>query len=487
MTRDHYSGVPKFRNVIVNPENKLDIEGIIRPPISPKQHISAIDEAFILEGQEGVTNTIYVRTTGNDTTGDGTLDKPYATIQKAFSVFPFTFKDATYTIDITDMGTISVTDTLTFPAVVCDTPRNIDLTLPVDVLLTYGVILRATPTTVLTLESSDITSFTGKSTTGLKVINLNSSILTPGAHVGQFIWGSGLRQFGIITDNTANTIETTQRFSFTAPLYIGTHSAEILLNDAGSLVPTFKLFNVRANMLIDGIKFSNLNKDIRIPSFDAEGCLNLTLQRVQTDGLVLTNVSEAETHALNCSSTETPHPTSPATNGATVTIERDSFVWFQESYFKNTQWRVRNSGFQLDESVCDTCTAVGAGNLSSDGNSFSSLKYVHVLDGLEDGVEFTGNFRGYMFDCVVEDCVRSGVRISGGLIDLDDVDGGGNGRYGLEVTDGAHVTTPRCSVSGTLGDMLAGSNSVRSWDDFRNNAPVKEEVDATTQFVRINE
>ena len=56
-----------------------------------------------------VNTTIYVATTGSDTTGDGTSGKPYATPNKALSILP-KFIDHRYIIDI---AAGSYTDNLT--------------------------------------------------------------------------------------------------------------------------------------------------------------------------------------------------------------------------------------------------------------------------------------------------------------------------------------------------------------------------------------
>jgi hypothetical protein len=40
MSRDHYKGVPKKRNVVVNPDGLLDIEAIVKPSVSDNTSIS---------------------------------------------------------------------------------------------------------------------------------------------------------------------------------------------------------------------------------------------------------------------------------------------------------------------------------------------------------------------------------------------------------------------------------------------------------------
>lgn len=34
MSRDHYKGIPKRRNVVVKPDNTLDIDGLVHPTLT---------------------------------------------------------------------------------------------------------------------------------------------------------------------------------------------------------------------------------------------------------------------------------------------------------------------------------------------------------------------------------------------------------------------------------------------------------------------
>lgn len=70
----------------------------------------------ILGPLTGTSRWIFVRPTGNDTTGDGTIGTPYATIQKALDQLPKMLGHTSYFIDITGMNhDDAVSGALVFP------------------------------------------------------------------------------------------------------------------------------------------------------------------------------------------------------------------------------------------------------------------------------------------------------------------------------------------------------------------------------------
>jgi hypothetical protein len=100
----------------------------------------------------------------------------------------------------------------------------------------------------------------------------------------------------------------------------------------------------------------------------------------------------------------------------------------------------------------------GKGAVWANGGGVYSLQNVEINDQAGDGVTCEG---GYMF--------------------LQNVGGIGNTGVGVRANDGANV---RCLddnvvITGALGDLQAGVRPVRTWLNFRANAPIKNELDLT--------
>jgi hypothetical protein len=146
---------------------------------------------------EGCTETtssmnIYVATTGNDVTGDGTASKPYATITKAESEVPYLLKHAVQ-IHIA-AGTYSV-----FPSVV--NHQCIDN----GQLVFDGVDGIAADSGPFTLTGVDATESYG----GFKYLTVAGAGWTPNEFRGKFIRmtsGAALNGIGYIWKNSADTV-----------------------------------------------------------------------------------------------------------------------------------------------------------------------------------------------------------------------------------------------------------------------------------------
>lgn len=187
---------------------------------------------------------IYVRSTGNDETGDGTSGAPFLTVSRALRVPPVFDEsgDLRYVIDNTGCTEASP---VKFPAFQSGQGLEFPAT-GIDFAPYYiegYVTIQSVPTSLDTLNAAT-TSYAYDSLSTLAKVTDTSKSWTVDQYKGKFLVGSGSGEIAAIAGNTADTLDTAAYFAFTAPLSI--------VEPSGAMNGGVILSGVGANIVLNG-------------------------------------------------------------------------------------------------------------------------------------------------------------------------------------------------------------------------------------------
>lgn len=178
---------------------------------------------------------IYARVTGNDATGDGSLEAPFRTLQRAIRSVPSIIPAGRiYHVDITDLGLEVLPDQYEFPVFVASEGVG-DFDFDEKYFYYYGAVnITADPklatgvTGLTTIPLAGSVVSTPTASTNLKAIQHVGAGWTPGELKGKFAISAGLgTEHSVIWDNTADTIFLTRDSAPTFPVQIMECSAEL--------------------------------------------------------------------------------------------------------------------------------------------------------------------------------------------------------------------------------------------------------------------
>lgn len=233
------------------------------------------------------TTLLYVRTAGNDTTGDGSIGAPYATLEKALAQGLRLSRGKRLDVDVTGL---SETTPIVFrmPTFDSDVPTKIDGNAANWWRARIGAVnIFATPNTTLTISSLETSSQTAHADYNHLVVTHTHAGISAGALVGQLLWGTGGVQSGgtqpqvcRVVANTAFTITCAWDYAsngaMVTPLTVGTTSA--LFNNTGN-VECLETGYQRAGIVISGVSLmsaldgaSVANLGYGMPSLHLLGC-----------------------------------------------------------------------------------------------------------------------------------------------------------------------------------------------------------------------
>lgn len=459
----HYKGIPKKRQVIMDQDGTLNpLSKVVSGNTGPKFDYLSANRPDSIEDK-----LIYVRATGDDKNGDGSLENPYRTLVRAFADLPSIIYNTRWIIDITDIGTETVTDKVVFPPIITNYDNKLN-TSPLVYSQFYvetPVQILAVPTTIDTLGS--LTTETD-SVTGLKNFTDAAKEWTPDEHVGRFVVG-GLSSVGVIYANTETKLFTT--LSTGSPTEIVEPSATLkygLETDSfaeGSLVVKGCL----GEIYFGGIKFEhNDTNSLQTIQSSPKAPLNFSL--CQFDGI---NLLQGTSAAIFDACYFSPDGNF-SQNGVGVTM--------RNSYFNQVTMNVHgDGGHGLDywlSNRFDKCSALGHG-----GNNESEVAYAFnscaVVSGTGYGFEFHGGNRCSITSTTVDDCVLDGFYGEGpGLVTMTEVKGSGNGNFGLRLNGCQVRVDSDTDISGNLNDIQVGVQAHSDWATFRGGFP--NSFDTTT-------
>lgn len=448
--------------------------------------------------------TIYVRPSGNDTTGDGSSGNPYATLTRAYEDIPSIIYGCKYVIDVTGMtgdnAVVLPRDQAMFPARVrlasADQFGENEPTPAFPTFDTFGDI------TILAVPSLDPT---GGSMGTLNVDYIQSHDAPSGictitdisgtkswpvnGLVGKLYAGSNFQELGFIVSNTVNSVTIAADhapfnsvnpgiYNLTADMHPFDDGDPVDIVVSGSA--SFAMMGIHVILNADGGGLSGQALTLQSTLWaQFTGCF--------IEGLALcgyTNIDPNFTvNFLGCHINTVVDWSGPATFVSvffdTCTFTR--FINFNDTKISLIACYVRacdplgsienvgyvtaevpfdNSNWRIEGCLVDSANSHGFQNLGGE----SHVGAYHCLSAGGSGIFCSGG--GY---------TAFGQRIN--------TEASGVTRYGLEVSNGARVVGAQIGdgfqivLGGTLGDIKVGERATRTVTDFINNVPQGREVD----------
>lgn len=438
---------------------------VMRPdPLAVQPFVSG-QESVYPQPSAGVGEVkIYARTTGSDTTGDGSLTNPYRTFVKALSQVPLVFRGVYYTIDITDLGTEDISGGTWLPTFLAPEyyPAATDMTQLPWARNRRSINIEATPTTDYTLQAGDITSQAQDATTGLVTINTNQSYTVNELRGKIAVAGSA---YGVIASNTAgpdSSIEVAYNGTFTAPVAIMSQSAALRQSDPASYNAPLGISGNTCLVAINGVALSSVTTGglaLFVPSKSAPG---ISLGACRMTGHV-------NGRSMSMSGCYHESGNLNIIDGAT----------FLSCYFRSVTFRLLSGTCSYYYDIYDTCTYLPILNDSYPaGVGFSRCL---VRSATAHGITVSCGAHCYLTRVSIVNSTGDAVNCAGSTsTSLTFVTGTGNGGYGVVASDGAHIKIDAdTTVTGTSGDIKSGTLAARAYTDFRANPPLKNEIDLT--------
>lgn len=409
--------------------------------------------------EEAATETtIYVRTTGSDTTGDGeSVGTAFRTIAKALTTIPYVIWGERYIIDCTDLGQELSSDPLQFPPFFSPDPAIYDASPAVAGFNNRAPLtIQATPTLVETITAVQITGHTQDSVAKIQTLQ-TSKTFTADEHKGRFLRDSTGR-IAPIASNTTSDIEYVDDSTLTGPVEVLEQSAEIRNSGTTNAVETRTL---AAKVQWNGIKLTTASASSwRYGLFADCPVVGMGFTACFLDGMFLLNGA-------------------PSSFSGTVWKKRcmatgHAFNMFN-CFVYDAAVAMRNSGSGSSDAafwfevVFDGCSTVGGSTGIEYMNRFSvSLDKAIIRDSSGDGFYMSPGFLGRVRRTRIQDCAGNGVLAQGTKRGtLLDVSGTGNTGLGLKLSDGAQVNEQgTVDVTGTGGDYQVGAASVGTWTGY---------------------
>ena len=416
------------------------------------------EESILFENQGDIEETIYVRSTGDDTTGDGkTVGTAFRTIRHALTTIPFMLYGIRYIVDCTDLGQEASADPLRPPPYFSPDPSIYDASPAIAGFNNRAPItIQAAPTVIDTITAGQISGHTQDSVAKIRTIQTTKTF-TADEHKGRFLRDANNRIVPVCS-NTTSDIEYADDATLTGPVEILEQSAEIRNSGSGNAL---ELRGLSARLQLNGIKLTTastssfrygLFADCPMQGIGGKACF--------IDGMFLLN---------GC----------PASFSGCVWKKRAMATGFAYNLFNCFLYDAtiahRNSGSGSSdvafwfEVVFDGCSTVGGSTGIEYMNRFSvSLDKAIIRNGSSDGFFCSPGFLGRIRRTRIKDCAGNGILVQGSKrTTLLDVSGTGNTGLGLKLTDGCQVNEQgTVDVTGTGGDYQVGGNAVGTWGGY---------------------
>jgi hypothetical protein len=213
---------------------------------------------------------IYARSAlqgGSDLTGNGSLAKPYLTIERAVRDVPTDVPaGVTYHVDVTGTGLQTLPEMYEFPK--WNTTESIgDFEFDERFFYYYGAVnITADPqlatgvTGITTIPLVGAVPSVPKASTGLIAIQFAGAGWTPGQLKGKFAIGAGLgTEHSVIWDNTADTIFITKTSTPTFPIEIMECSARLQASKDPARLHRAAINLINSQAVFGGIGFASTN------------------------------------------------------------------------------------------------------------------------------------------------------------------------------------------------------------------------------------
>lgn len=428
------------------------------------------------------TFIIYVRPPGDDSTGNGSEQFPFRTLQNAARYVPAEIPAGhRYIIDVTGITETLPTDYTLPPWEGAETVSRLSGS---QFLFGAAVAIQATPRLVLgipaaeaVINAPDIAAKTQDPVTQLVTIALNAPRASWAANAlrGKFAVTSTAVIKPVIWESDASFIRVTAAPPSipAAPIQVMEPSAAFVGSssvNAGTASPHGCLNAVNCNSIaFNGIKITT----------STPGGNGLS---VQGPGMCTAELCELQNPVFFCNSPAVARIANNWIYGDRVLMSGPvAFVSSLLQISTNINFR-QNDVMSIGSCVLDQCSTVkfntvfpGSVGYPSPSNLLIEQSLIRGSTG--DGIFFSGG-RGKVSRVDIYGCAGDGIKgASGhGFLELLNVrtTGAPNAGYGINITDGLHcrvdsVTSgapPGTQLRGTSGEMKVGDGAPRTWADF---------------------
>jgi hypothetical protein len=428
----------------------------------------------------GVRQVIYVRPTGNDATGDGSLLLPYLTPERGLRDVPNIIQAPDrYVIEMTGYGTYSALADIIIPPIY-NTQTLLPFTIPPypftapdfaafpgELPLTFQAVPTTTP-----IAPADIVSQT--SIGGGAVRMVTNLALVPGALIGQFLitdTGFGVQVVGTIYDNDATDI-----------FYAGSTAP----------VPTDFVSLPTATIQTSGLIIAGVRCPIQFNGIGLDAPLNIRSSIAPRFAFL--NMAASQ-NAIGGNDDILAMSPAYLDNSSMLFTERNHFIFggvANSGQFQNqigSEGVIAISGVCLDTAILTTADDTGFTPAASSFACFVLNFLAWRANGFISGFVSRGEgihqlLNLYMTGGAAGDAA---VRAFGGRIFMRNVKGTGSafgtwtGGFGVLVpTDGqdAQITVDGTTdIPGSVSDLKIGSLAGRTWAAFRGIAPINQQAD----------
>ena len=415
-----------------------------------------------------ITRIVYATASGNDDTGDGTLDKPYRTFVKCINSIPDVTKNTVWFVDITGIGEEVVNDTVNLPTLSNNIPINVSFDNPSKCQdyfrLRAGVNVVANPIVLHTLDMST-TTFSSQSGTRLKKVTDTSQNWVPGELKGKTLYGSVLSA-GVIYDNDETSLKVCTDSNLSGDLKIVEQSATLKYG-LNSTCHGLYMSGLTGSIQFIGINFSSTEENTwtSLSCDSNSGKFYFSLCNFET-GISLINGGYGTLDHCTVNKVY-------AQDGTGVTV--------RNSLFTNCGLYSHGSGgggidYWKSVRFEGTKTPLGHG-----GNGEPEINFHYRSCSVSNSVSHGLTYRGHT-SCRVEGtdfngCGGNAINAEsvGRLIALN-ISGSDIAGYGIVSTHGAQVKVNNLTtVTGELGDFKVGVMTAETWNTF--NSAFKNRID----------
>lgn len=409
----------------------------------------------------------YVRSlTGSDENDGLTEETAFATLQHALDVIPTLERSwasygyapgandgRRYVIDVTGLN--DVTDKK-MPAFSNGRERIFTGGLDNNIFTFEGyVTIQADPTEVVAAATPF--SQTPDAVTGLLAVTFDPDPgWTPNDYKGMIAAGTGEDESGVIVSNTSDTL-------YVMGMYGGSFTPDVRILDQGAQIGPVWMRGVKTSVVFQGCIVQPV----------AENSDDIMLLCCRTSNLIARNTWRVIF--------------------STGWFEgAGSALWlFDTNYFEMSGLITDQSNIRLESCLFATIASCAMENVawSGQGRGFNSMTMSRV-DVSGSGLSFRQHAKQTLYRANIHDCTGNAIHCEAGELILSGgvVQGSNNTGYGLYSNNfGMIKISPitNVTVTGDLGDMKAGMRAVRTYADFTNNPPVKNEFDYTGDGSRI--
>lgn len=474
--------------VVVDQDTLLAFQlTVLSPPTwAPFAGGSSGADIFIDDNAGGypapVIVTIYVRSTGNDVTGDGlTPGTAYLTPERAAQDVAEVSGGIGYVIDMTGYGVYTpASGQLAFGGYFAKEVNffNNFFLDPVWGAIEYGhLTLKADPTVLSILDPGF--SSASDLITGLVTITDATQAWVVNAFAGKFL----IDDFGYaatIESNTATQLVVASSFAPFDPAnsHIVDYTCELNVNQLwfGRAQATIAIygFKVYASGGTGIAELDIIHQDrIKFTGCDLQA-------NVFPDGCRLLSLVGCYAHGVN--------PGTLAQFRSGTEGGRTNVFSSRLAYFSPLGGGVAH--FTISSTIVDSCAPLGEGFTNFPPHGDLSLENLLVKNGSASGIHLPDARQSRIASVKSENNADHGILLSvGSQVEVvGDIGGAGNSLLGWRLLDGSRVlrASGTMTITGALGDFQVGLRPVRSWVHYVTQPPVETEYDVTGDGSRFS-